>query len=156
MWAVADTNIVVSGLLWHGPSRRILERARLSEIELFTSSALLAELQDVLSRRKFARRLELARVEPRRLLMGYAALARTVLPAEIPPTIADDPDDDEVLACAEAARAEIIVSGDSHLLALVEFRGIRFYERRISASLIFVFSFTFRFRLASQVSVAAI
>ena len=125
MRAVADTNIVVSGLLWQGPSRRILERARAGEIELFTSSSLLAELQDVLSRRKFARRLELARVEPRRLLMGYAALARIVLPAEIPPTIADDPDDDEVLACAVAARAEIIVSGDSHLLALVEFRGIR-------------------------------
>ena len=94
MRAVADTNIVVSGLLWQGPSRRILERARAGEIELFTSSSLLAELQDVLSRRKFARRLELARVEPRRLLMGYAALARIVSPAEIPPTIADDPDDE--------------------------------------------------------------
>ena len=125
MRAVADTNVVVSGLLWQGPSRRVLERARLGEIALFTSSALLAELQDVLSRRKFARRLELARVEPRRLLMGYAALARTVLPAEIPPTIVDDPDDDEVLACAVAAGAEVIVSGDSHLLALAEFRGVR-------------------------------
>ncbi|MFY9821990.1 MAG: putative toxin-antitoxin system toxin component, PIN family [Thermoanaerobaculia bacterium] len=125
MRAVADTNIVVSGLLWHGSSRRILERARLGEIELFTSSALLAELQDVLSRRKFARRLELARVEPLRLVLGYAALARIVVPAEIPPAVFDDPDDDEILACAVAARAEVIVSGDSHLLTLKEFRGIR-------------------------------
>ena len=125
MRAVADTNIVVSGLLWQGPSRRVLERARQGEIELFTSSALLVELQDVLARRKFARRLELARVEPRKLVLGYAALARTVWPAEIPPTVVDDPDDDEVLACAVAAGAEVIVSGDSHLLTLVEFRGIR-------------------------------
>jgi len=125
MRAVIDTNVIVSGLLWQGPPRRILERAKLGEIELFTSSALLAELQDVLARPKFARRLELARVESRQLVLGYAALARTVRPAKITPTVADDPDDDEVLACAVAAQAEVIVSGDSHLLKLVEFRGIR-------------------------------
>lgn len=125
MRAVADTNVVVSGLLWQGPPRRVLAQARLGTVELFTSPAMLAELQDVLMRRKFARRLALARVEPRDLVLGYAALARIILPAEIDPTIADDPDDDAVLACALAARADVIVSGDRHLLKLREFQGIR-------------------------------
>ena len=36
-----------------------------------------------------------------------------------------DPDDNKVLACAKAAKAEIITSGDDHLLNLKEYEGIR-------------------------------
>ncbi|MFZ2161897.1 MAG: PIN domain-containing protein [Sideroxyarcus sp.] len=42
----------------------------------------------------------------------------------IPPTILADPDDDHVLACAHASDAEVIVSGDKHLLGLGAFKGI--------------------------------
>jgi putative PIN family toxin of toxin-antitoxin system len=125
MRAVADTNVVVSGLLWPGPSRQVLTLARDGQIELFTSPTLLAELEDVLSRRKFTRRLDLAGVGRQDLILGYATLARVILPAEIPPVIAEDPDDDEVLACALAAHAEMIVSGDRHILSLAVFQGIR-------------------------------
>ena len=50
MRVVADTNIVVSGFLWHGNPRLVLEAARDGFISLFTSGALLDELEDVLSR----------------------------------------------------------------------------------------------------------
>jgi putative PIN family toxin of toxin-antitoxin system len=124
MKVVADTNVVVSGLLWQGPSRRILDAACAGDIELFTSVALLAELDDVLPRPKFARRLERLDLFPRDLVLGYAALATTVQPAVIPPVILDDPDDDEVLACAMGAQADIIVSGDSDLLDLKVYQQI--------------------------------
>lgn len=39
--------------------------------------------------------------------------------------VADDPDDDKFLDCAVAAQAEIIVSGDEHLLSLGSFQGIQ-------------------------------
>ena len=35
-----------------------------------------------------------------------------------------DPDDDALLACAAAARADLIVSGDDDVLALKQYRGI--------------------------------
>ena len=57
MRVVADTNVVVSGLLWHGNERRLLDAARDGFVELFTSKELLAELEDVLGRSKFAPRL---------------------------------------------------------------------------------------------------
>jgi uncharacterized protein len=47
-----------------------------------------------------------------------------VRPAVIEPTIKDDPDDDVVLATAKAAQAQLIVSGDRHLLRLGSFEGV--------------------------------
>ncbi len=41
------------------------------------------------------------------------------------PDVARDPDDNHVLACAEAGQAVLVVSGDSDLLVLGEFKGIR-------------------------------
>ena len=124
MRVVADTNTVVSGLLWHGSSRQVLDKARTGEVELFSSIVLLAELEEVLERDKFARRLAIVGLRPRDLVVGYAALATVVEPPVIPHVIVEDPDDDAVLACAVAARADAIVSGDTHLLSLRAYREI--------------------------------
>lgn len=124
MRVVADTSVVVSGLLWRGAPHQVLVAARTGAIDLFTSAALLAELEDVLQRPKFARRLRQASVEPRELVLGYAALSAIVRPTAIPVVVGADPDDDHVLACASTAQAEAIVSGDSHLLDLQEYRNI--------------------------------
>ncbi|HEX5732824.1 MAG TPA: putative toxin-antitoxin system toxin component, PIN family [Blastocatellia bacterium] len=121
---MADTNTVVSGLLWQGPPRRVLDSARLGQIALFTSFVLIVELEDVLKRDKFARRLEQAAVTSSDLVLGYAALATLVSPMAIGPVILADADDDAVLACALAAQAEAIVSGDRHLLSLRKHEGI--------------------------------
>lgn len=121
---VADTNTVVSGLLWRGIPRQVLDAARAGTIQLFTSAVLLAELEDVLLRPKFAQRLVLAGTTAHELVLGYAALAAVVEPAAIGPVIAADPDDDAVIACAVAAQAHIIVSGDSHLLDLQQYQDI--------------------------------
>jgi putative PIN family toxin of toxin-antitoxin system len=127
MRVVADTNVVVSGLLWRGNPRRVLDAARDGIIELFTSVALLEELEDVLSRAKFAGRLEAAKVTARELILGYAALATVVEAPSIEPVILADPDDDAVLACALAAQCEVITSGDSHLLDLKQHKEVRVF-----------------------------
>lgn len=64
MRLVADTNVVVSGLLWHGPSRLLLNAAREGSVELCTSVALLSELEEVLRREKFSQRLLTANGTP--------------------------------------------------------------------------------------------
>jgi uncharacterized protein len=124
MRLVLDTNVVVSGLLWHGPPRQVVDAARAGKVSLFTTPALLEELQDVLGRPKFAKRLAEAGVTSETLILGYAALAALVQPADIEAVIAADPDDDAVLACAVTAQAEAIASGDPHLLQLGQFHGI--------------------------------
>lgn len=58
----------------------------------------------------------------------YAKLAEVITPAQIRRTVPDDADDDHVLACALAAQADWIVSGDAHLLNLKHYQGIRIID----------------------------
>lgn len=118
MRLVLDTNVVASGLLWSGVPAQLLDAAQIGEIEIFTSAFLLAELAGILSRAKFAKVLAATGLPLEELVLGYAELATLVAPAAIPLTIAVDPSDDQVLACAVVGKADLIVSGDKHLHGL--------------------------------------
>lgn len=124
MRVVADTNTVVSALLWGGPPAAVLVAAREGRITLCSSPALIAELEDVLARAKFAVRIAQVGSTTAALLAGYRALVTLVRPAALAPT-ARDPDDDHVLACALGAQAELIVTRDRDLLDLDTFQEIR-------------------------------
>jgi putative PIN family toxin of toxin-antitoxin system len=125
MRIVADTNIVLSGLLWQGPPRRLLDLARERKVSLYTSLTLVAELAEVIARDKFAERVRAAGLSAAELVQDYERLAEVVTPEPLPTPVSRDPDDDHVLACALAGKAELIVSGDKrHLLVLGEYQGI--------------------------------
>lgn len=125
MRVILDTNVVASGFLWGGVPRQLLQAAREKKLHIYTSTTLLLELTDILGRAKFAHKLAAAQLSVDQLVERYALLTTVVHPTVIPPTILDDPDDDQVLACAFAAKADLIVSGDRHLLDLKEHQGIR-------------------------------
>ena len=102
-----------------------MDAATEGRVELATSTVLIDELAEVITRAKFSRKLAEQNVTARALLNRYATLARRVTPASIRRTVLDDADDDHVLACALAAQADLIVSGDAHLLNLKRYHGMR-------------------------------
>lgn len=126
MRLVLDTNVVLSGLIWRSHPRRLLDLAKEEAVSLYTSSALLDELADVLSREKWTAMLATRQTDAAYLMRRYGVLAKVVRPKDIGRVVPNDPDDDAVIACALTASADLIVSGDKHLHSLGgKYNGIR-------------------------------
>ena len=116
---VADTNVFVSALQFGGKPKQLLDVAIEGQVDLAVSEAIIAETLRVL-RDKFERVSEWVAEADRQLRV----ITRLVQPTESIQAIEADPTDDRILECAVAAEAEVIVSGDTHLLSLGSFRGI--------------------------------
>jgi uncharacterized protein len=117
---VLDTNTLISAFVFPGGTPEAVFRGALEgRIVLVTSPSLLAELGRVLSL-KFG--WESASTEEAVSLVARNSMV--VRPKTSVVEIADDPDDDRVLEAAFEAGADVVVSGDRHLLRLGTWRGI--------------------------------
>lgn len=140
MRIVLDTNVVLSALLWRGTPHHLLTAiGQRSSIQLCCSTALLEELADVLTRPSATKRLALVGRAAREVLADYVEAIELVEPVSVPRVVRGDVDDDQVIAAAVAARADLIVSGDrKHLLPLGRHQAIDIVDaaeavRRIAA-----------------------
>jgi putative PIN family toxin of toxin-antitoxin system len=114
---VFDPGVLVSAVISPtGPPAEALDAWRNGEFDLIVSPALLDELEDVLLRTKFR-----AYASPEQVSAYVEALAAEALAYDDPgdpPRVTPDPDDDYLIALARAAGADLLVSGDKHLLDL--------------------------------------
>ena len=125
MRIVLDTNVVLSALLWRDTPYQLLAAIhQRSNVQLYSSAALLEELADVLTRPFASRRLALIGKTARQVLADYVEAIELVEPTSVPRVVPGDVDDDQVIAAALAARADAIVSGDKQLRNLKTHQGI--------------------------------
>ena len=105
---VIDTNILVSAALKpDGLQRTVLLLAITKPARLYVTEAILAEYREVLARPELRIRRGL-RQQLFQLVKNHAQLVRVARPIRI----AKDPDDDKFLECADAARADYLVTGN--------------------------------------------
>lgn len=117
---VLDSNVVISGFLFGGVPAQLLELVLEGSIECFTSLPILDEIRNVLLRPKFG----LSSDQALTLIEELHDLCQVVMPGERIMAVFDDPDDNIILECASTANAGFIISGDSHLLHLRQWRDI--------------------------------
>lgn len=121
---VIDTNTWVSGLIWGGPPRLLIQQVLAGQLESLTCPEIIAEFSRVLSYPRIEKVLlarRLAAVD----LAEQIRLASTVIAVTLlPKTVSRDKDDDLILACAGSGHADLIVTGDDDLLVLREYDGI--------------------------------
>ncbi len=123
MKAVLDTNVIISGLInSEGAPARVVDLWVNGAIETATSPALIQEILDVIARPKFK---PLGTVDERcDLIKKLVERAEIVNPPQRLKIISEDDADNRVLECALAHSADYIISGDSHLLNLGDYKGI--------------------------------
>jgi len=125
MRVVADTNVVISGLLWGGPPNRIMKWARDGRLEILACESTAEELRRVTQYERFLQRLSVLKVTPQEVFAYFMNLAHFVPDVEkIPGVIKADRFDNIFLAMAETHHAHLIISGDRHLLKLKQYRSI--------------------------------
>lgn len=118
---VLDTNVLISAVLFNGPPRAILELVIGGSVYCSLSLAILDELREVLERPKF-------RFSPEQafqIIEELHAVCDIVNPDVRVKVVTADPNDNIILECALESKADIIVSGDRHLLDVSAFKGIQ-------------------------------
>jgi putative PIN family toxin of toxin-antitoxin system len=105
---IVDTNIVVSAALKpDGLQRTVLLLAMTKPARLYVSDAILSEYREVLRRPETRIRKGLRR----QLLQLIKNESQLLIPSRLL-RVTKDPDDDKFLECADAARADYLVTGN--------------------------------------------
>ncbi len=119
MRIVVDTNVIVSALVFGGLPRRVFEAVEGGLCEFYYSAEIERE-----TRRVLHDKFEWAEERLNRYLTVLWGLGERVMPQGRVNAVREDPDDNRILECALAARADVIISGDGHLLRLTAYEGI--------------------------------
>lgn len=114
---VFDPGVLVSARLsGQGAPAELIRRWLDGQIDIIVSPLLLDEIDDVLHRAKFRRWLTVTETDAYIAFLREHATVVDDPPAET--GLTPDPDDDYLVTLASAARADILVSGDSDLVDL--------------------------------------
>jgi putative PIN family toxin of toxin-antitoxin system len=118
--AVLDTNVLISAIVFGGIPREILEEVIAGRLEIAISREILHEMEGVLLGKKFKYPQEAVHA----IISELATLCEIVFPGQRIDIVHSDPADNRVIECALEARAQYIITGDSHLIELKEVQGI--------------------------------
>ena len=125
MRVVLDTNQHISAIIRpNGHPAQIVKLWRVGLIELAISPVILEEFEAVVHRPRIQQKYNLSDAD----IAEYLEVLKTfavIVPGTITVNaVPDDPDDDIIIACAIEAEADVIISGDRHLLSLGSYQGV--------------------------------
>lgn len=120
MKIVLDTNMLISGIFFSGPSHQILKAWQKGKISFVVSEETLSEYQRVV--------VELSNKYPAidisKMLQLVTIHSEIVDTQGCEVTVCEDPDDNMFISCAIAGKSNVIVSGDKHLLKVNDYQNI--------------------------------
>ena len=121
MRVVLDTNVLVSALISRGKPRTLLRLIKAKDHSLIISHPILEELSRIASNDKIAR---YASTEDYTEFLKNLLEKSSLVRAKSKVHVFNDADD-RILSTARDGKADMIVTGDKHMLGLKTFRHIR-------------------------------
>lgn len=117
---ILDTNIYLSGIIFGGNCRQILDLAIEKKIISFTSLPILLELSEKLSGKFHWDKGQI--ITTIKIISNSVTL---VSPKQKLEVIKADKSDNKIIEAAVAADADMIITGDNHLLRIKKFKDIK-------------------------------
>ena len=118
---VIDTNVVISAILFGGGPGKLIDLWKKGHITPLITEEIMAEYIRVLAYPKFKLSEEEINFIIHQEILPFFKVVKS---KPGPSIIKKDPDDDKFIQCAEVGNAQIIISGDRHLLALKSHHGV--------------------------------
>ena len=126
MIVVFDTNVLIAAIITEGICSKLLHRARAGEFSLISCPFIMQELRRILSKKFRLGKDEItSSMEP-----ISEAISKVIEHSLKVKDTCRDADDDNIIACAVAAKAGYLVTGDTDLLALKSYQGVKIITPR--------------------------
>lgn len=117
---VLDTNVYLSGIIFGGNSRHILDLIIENKISAITSPAILLEISQKLEKKfKWSRNQTLV------IIKTIGKSAKLVCPQKKLSIVRADKSDNKIIEAAIESKANYIVTGDRHLLQIRKYQQIK-------------------------------
>ena len=117
---VLDTNIYLSGIIFGGNARHILDLVIAEEIIAFTSLTILLEITNKLKSKFRWQKDQIIAV-----IQTISQTASLIAPKQKLQVVKADKDDNKIIEAAVEAKADFIISGDKHLLEMKKYQRIK-------------------------------
>ena len=117
---VIDTNIYISAIFWNGKPREVIDLGRDGKITIFTPLDIENEIAG-----KLRTTFKLAEEDVNQILLDFSTFTLPIRINKQLIVVQDDPGDNKFIECALECKANYIISGDTHLLNLKEYEGIK-------------------------------
>ena len=126
MRVVLDTNIWLSGIFWKGEAYKLIETCLKKEIRIIVTQEILSEIACVLSKeakfQEFIQNKQQSIEDLIRTILSISSLIESKIKLDI---IKEHPQDNIILEAAIKGKADYIISYNSHILNISEFRKIK-------------------------------
>ena len=123
---VLDANIYISAILFGGLPDEIIKLGQIGSIQILLSDQIKSEIKKVLKVKFKWTDNQIKETE-----QFLSDITEKVDSSSITiDVIKDDPTDNQVLETAKSGKADIIISGDSHLLKLKKYKSIKIISPR--------------------------
>ena len=121
-----DSNIFISGIIFGGNPRKIIDLIIEGKLRLCISSDILGEIKEVLERDKFGFSPDITR----QIIIEIESLSEFITPTKKHSVVKRDSSDNIIIDCAIEANADYIITGDDDLLSLREYNKIKIISAR--------------------------
>ena len=125
MKILIDTNILISGLFFHGLPNQLLQEIDFKKFQVCINKEILDEYEEQIYKKIINPKYKLNRELNERFFRSLQSFEKK---SDL--KVSRDPKDDKFINCAIDAKAIYIVSGDNDLLTIKNFAGIEIVTAR--------------------------